>query len=126
VIAALLLLGTAVWPQEGYSFKVEKYGTENLTLSLMSESEVEQSFVKNIYTNPLYYLFFLPGPILSVLLFAGPGKSQPMAGKIRRRSAGGALQGGGIIWAVIFSAFFFYRLIESITIGIHPEGAKCI
>ncbi len=105
MIAALLALGTAAWSQEGYRFQVERYDSGVLTFSLMSESEIEESFGKDFHSNPIYYLCLLPGPILSVLLLVRPGKAWP-------RAAGGALRGGGPLVLVFFSVIFFIASTE--------------
>jgi len=107
VIIALLALAAVAWTQEGYRFEVERYDYGVLTFSLMSESEIEESFRKDLHSNPLYYLCLLPGPILSVLLLARPGKARPGPGNTRPRTAGGALRGGGTLLAVFFSVMCF-------------------
>ncbi len=105
MIAAFVALGTAAWSQEGHRFQVERYDSGVLTFSLMSESEIEESFGKDFHSNPIYYLCLLPGPILSVLLLTGPGNARP-------RTAGGALRGGGTLVLVFFSVIFFVASSE--------------
>ncbi len=99
MIAAFVAVGTAAWSQEGHRFQVERYDSGVLTFSLMSESEIEESFGEDFHSNPLYYLCLLPGPILSVLILASSGKTRPKA-------TGGPLRGGGTLVAVFFSVIF--------------------
>jgi hypothetical protein len=98
VIALLLLLGAVGLAQEGYRFQVERYDSGVMSFSLMGESEIEKSFVKDYHTHPLYYLFLLPGPLITIVsLFRRSIKSRK-AERASRRS--------GIVAMFLLSTLF--------------------
>ena len=70
VIASLLFLGTGLWSQEGYPFQVKRHDSQVLAFTLMSLTEIEESFGTDLHADPLNYLFLLPG-LLSLLLLLG-------------------------------------------------------
>jgi tetratricopeptide (TPR) repeat protein len=76
VIVSLSLLSTGLWSQEGYRFQVESCGSGVLALTLMGQNEIEESFGKDLYSNPLNYLLLLPGLFSLVLLLGMRGRGK--------------------------------------------------
>ncbi len=124
VIAALLALATAAWPQEGHRFQVERYDSGVLTLSLMSESEIEQSFGEDLHSNPLYYLCLLPGPILSVLLLARPGNTWRSNDKNQKSEAKSGSRDNERVISQNRKARHNYQVIDTLECGIALVGSQ--
>ncbi len=91
MIALLLTLGAAGWTQEGYRFQVERYDSEAMSFALMSESEIEKSFVKDLHAHPLYYLCLLPGPVITILSLFRSRRKLRIAKRASRRVGSAAM-----------------------------------